>query len=1259
MSFSSPSSSSSSSSSSLPLLLSTLALLRSSLRSTPSPKHNPLLIKLTSTFSRLRRLSRPPSISDLTLYSNFLTSLCTDPDVPGTVTYDSLTVLVSLLKSDLFETFKGGKKLKVISDLYTQVVLNTQFEEITRTSSDIILSLILTLTTLVVERFSFELIDNTDESNTLNTTSSSPPSTHSDIYISDSLPSTKTSLASKHFTLFKQTVHTTITSSPLTSRHGLTQLTSIISSIFKNNCRSRYSILSEVVREMVVDYSDMYLSVLNDCLECLMLEEGGDERIVKLLRGECCKNLLLLSQVEGLDYTSLILRIIFTMFLKTRNLMKLQFEIFFTSVHLRILEAGSYGAQVLALESLVEFIDEPKALTEVYGNYDCDLDCSNLYLSLIKGLLKFIDSEQETEEDERTRLSRLGVIAVMEGVCVRMKNVDGGGGSEIKRKKDRIQIVVDNFNSRNKNWMETAGDLVEENEEGVAKFLFETKGVDRTVVGEYLSKGPKEKYPFNTKVLYSYLTLLEYSTFLPSLRLFLLRFRMPGEAQCIDRLMEAFSEAYFEKGGGEFKTGDGVFVMAFSIIMLNTDLHNPNMEDEKRMTVEQFVRNNRGIDGGGDLDRKFLVGLYHDIKGEEIQVQQTASEAVTDVRQIDGLLKQSPSLMVQVKEGVHAKDMFKCIAPDLLAGCAAVFEGAVEDEDAWEGIRSFERFGEACGGFGMEEEFNDMIVLLLRYGREFCRTVGPSIFKNEECLYQLLGVGAGDIEKVVVGGASYKGLLALRAALGMVKRYAGMVRNGWVNLLECLFLLRSRQALPDALSEMEDFADAEAPAALRGMTTAEAVKGIVGREQLDVAFATAANTSPAGRAFIIKVLLQCRIRVVGDEVEPSPCFEDQASLSLELASRVLLSSKSSASQTWPLLHDHVANIIKGDLPYLQERAAVVLLGAFFHLDDGGEMRALMMDTVKLIGFVRKEWWDIIFDLCSLTCSFASGRGYIFSGLQRCLNEGVEGVVASGRGVRCIALLLRFSKGDWEGDMRNSVESMKLIANVWSGIVDAGGPQPGDERGLVEICSVFHELSKGKDVKVSKMAAEQMGRILSLVQPKSMGCEVWTSIFRNVLLNPPAIHMVAGGGGNGVYVVNEEKMIDRIAELFKENVTAKSNTGFIFESTIHSCINMVNVFGLKEFKGGKLGLGEYAKGKIKEELKRAGVDDNIWGREEEELLVVGGEKGEDVGGEEGGTSSGMSSSGVSASANSKTTTTTISTFDPSAPPLSNPQDTFVV
>ena len=32
-----------------------------------------------------------------------------------------------------------------------------------------------------------------------------------------------------------------------------------------------------------------------------------------------------------------------------------------------------------------------------------------------------------------------------------------------------------------------------------------------------------------------------------------------------------------------------IFVLAFSIIMLNTDLHNPNIPPEKKMTLQQYV----------------------------------------------------------------------------------------------------------------------------------------------------------------------------------------------------------------------------------------------------------------------------------------------------------------------------------------------------------------------------------------------------------------------------------------------------------------------------------------------------------------------------------------------------------------------------------------------------------------------------------------------------------------------------------------------
>eukprot|EP00804_Cyclotella_cryptica_P008365 CCRYP_018326-RA/>CCRYP_018326-RA protein AED:0.41 eAED:0.41 QI:0/-1/0/1/-1/1/1/0/104 len=62
-----------------------------------------------------------------------------------------------------------------------------------------------------------------------------------------------------------------------------------------------------------------------------------------------------------------------------------------------------------------------------------------------------------------------------------------------------------------------------------------------------------------------------------------------------------------------FQSADTVFILVFSTNMLNTDLHNPNMNDEKCMTLEQFIKNSRGINGGADLPREFLQDLYFEI----------------------------------------------------------------------------------------------------------------------------------------------------------------------------------------------------------------------------------------------------------------------------------------------------------------------------------------------------------------------------------------------------------------------------------------------------------------------------------------------------------------------------------------------------------------------------------------------------------------------------------------------------------------------
>ena len=61
-----------------------------------------------------------------------------------------------------------------------------------------------------------------------------------------------------------------------------------------------------------------------------------------------------------------------------------------------------------------------------------------------------------------------------------------------------------------------------------------------------------------------------------AIRKFLADFRLPGEAQKIDRLMEKYAERYFLcNPDSSFKSADVAYVLAFSVIMLNTDAHNP------------------------------------------------------------------------------------------------------------------------------------------------------------------------------------------------------------------------------------------------------------------------------------------------------------------------------------------------------------------------------------------------------------------------------------------------------------------------------------------------------------------------------------------------------------------------------------------------------------------------------------------------------------------------------------------------------------
>lgn len=159
-------------------------------------------------------------------------------------------------------------------------------------------------------------------------------------------------------------------------------------------------------------------------------------------------------------------------------------------------------------------------------------------------------------------------------------------------------------------------DLLLNTPEDVARFLFQGDGLDKTAIGDYLG----ERNDFNIAVLKAFVNLHEFSEMIlvQALRQFLWSFRLPGEAQKIDRMMECFAERYCELNQGVFTSTDTCYVLSFAIIMLNTSLHNPSVKDKP--TVERFIQMNRGINDGHDLPAELLTSLYESIKKEPFKI---------------------------------------------------------------------------------------------------------------------------------------------------------------------------------------------------------------------------------------------------------------------------------------------------------------------------------------------------------------------------------------------------------------------------------------------------------------------------------------------------------------------------------------------------------------------------------------------------------------------------------------------------------------
>ncbi|XP_036155708.1 cytohesin-4 isoform X3 [Myotis myotis] len=92
-------------------------------------------------------------------------------------------------------------------------------------------------------------------------------------------------------------------------------------------------------------------------------------------------------------------------------------------------------------------------------------------------------------------------------------------------------------------------------------------------------------------------------------------------------MMETFATRYCFCNPGVFQSTDTCYVLSFSIIMLNTSLHNPNVRDKP--PFERFVSMNRGINAGSDLPEDQLRNLFDSIKSEPFSIPEDDGNDLT------------------------------------------------------------------------------------------------------------------------------------------------------------------------------------------------------------------------------------------------------------------------------------------------------------------------------------------------------------------------------------------------------------------------------------------------------------------------------------------------------------------------------------------------------------------------------------------------------------------------------------------------------
>lgn len=409
------------------------------------------------------------------------------------------------------------------------------------------------------------------------------------------------------------------------------------------------------------------------------------------------------------------------------------------------LEGGSRKPE--AREAMVEAIGTlvrmPAFMVELFVNYDCDVDRQDLCEDMI-GLLSR-NAFPDAATWSTTNVPPLcldSLLTFVQFMAERMKEPTEEAMSERiahlrdqRRRKKIIKSGSIKFNDNPKGGVAflVKNGIIANPDDPVqlAAFLKSTSHLSKKVLGEFITKKNNEG------LLKAYISQFNFDgkRIDEALRELLTSFRLPGESALIERIVNVFVDKFLASDiSDDIADQDAGFVLTYAIIMLNTDLYNPNVKKtQKRMTVEDFGRNLRGCNANKDFDQNYLQDIYDAINSNEIILpEEHDNKDAFDYAWKTLLLNtQGVGHLELCDTNAFDSEMFRATWKPIVATLCYVFMSASDDAVFGRILTGFQQCAQLAARHSVPEAF-DRIIYSLSQISSLAAEIPPSTSLNTE-----------------------------------------------------------------------------------------------------------------------------------------------------------------------------------------------------------------------------------------------------------------------------------------------------------------------------------------------------------------------------------------------------------------------------------------------------------------------------------------------------------------------------------------------